>query len=237
MFKGVVISAVVLVGLSALADRGLAAAAGDATATSIARMNNLGDEPDVSFRGFPFLTQAFRGRFTEVDVEARDVRVEGMTFSRIEAELRGVEVGLRDALAGEVEAIPVESGEAVVSIDYSDINAYLDAKPGSPRVSGSVDGVLTVRSTIGVTGRGSVAVEGRGSATVTADGVLVRVTGVHSVEGAAIPASLVPAATGRLNFTIPTRRLPFGLVLRSVSVEESALRVSAVANGVVVRVR
>ncbi len=236
MFKGVLISAAVLVGLSALADRGLAVVAGDASAASIARTNNLGDEPDVSFRGFPFLTQALGGRFTEVDVDARDVRAEGMTFSRIEAELRGVEVGLRDALAGEVEAIPVESGEAVVSIDYADINAYLDPKPGSPRVSG-VDGVLTVRSTIGVAGRGSVVVEGRGSATVTEAGIVVRVTGVHAVEGAAIPASLVAAAAGRLTFTLPTRRLPFGITLTGVSVEDSGLRVSAVAKGIVVRVR
>jgi len=136
VFKGVIISAVVLVGLSALADRGLAVVAGEAAGASVSRSENLDGDPDVTFQGFPFLTQAARGRFREIDIDARDVIVEGVTFSRIEAELRGVEVGLQDALAGEVEAVPVDSGDAVLTLDYADLNAYLSRRPGSPRASG-----------------------------------------------------------------------------------------------------
>jgi len=236
VIKRLVLSAAVMVGLAVLADRGLAVAAGEAAASSVARSNGLAEEPEVSFRGFPFITQALGGQFQEVDVDARDVTVDGMTFSRIEAELRGIKVGLRDALAGEVDAVPVESGNAVVSIDYRDLNDYLDAKPGSPDVA-APGGVLIVRSTIGVPGRGSVAVEGRGTASVTGDGLAVRVSGVRATSGPALPAAVAATATSRLSFVIPTRRLPFGLTLQSVSVDVGGLRVAAVARGIVVRVR
>lgn len=236
MIKGAVVSAVVLVGLAGLADRGLAVVAGDAVAASLAQSDQLGEEPAVTFRGFPFLTQAVQGRFTEVDVDARDVRAEGVTFSRIEAELRGVQVGLRDALSGEVDAVPVESGEAVVSLDYADLNAYLEKRPGSPRASGAA-GVLTVRSSIGVAGRGTVAVEGRGAVSLTSNGIVVRVSGIRAVDGPALPAAVASAAVGRLSFTVPTSDLPFGIVLQDVTVTDQGLRIGAAAKGIVVQVR
>lgn len=237
MFKGVVVSAVVVVGLAALADRGLAAAAGSATGEAVQRSEGMSDEPDVTFRGFPFVTQAIRGEFTEVDVDARDVRVDDLVFSRVEADLRGVEVSLQDALAGEVEAVPVESGTAVVTLDFADLNSYLDRRPGAPRVSPAADGGLVVRGRVGVARLGTVDVEATATARVTERGIVVTATNVRAVAGAALPAPVATASAARLSFTIPTDRLPFGITVVGVEVQQSGLVLAAQARGVVIRAR
>ncbi|HVE99612.1 MAG TPA: DUF2993 domain-containing protein [Mycobacteriales bacterium] len=236
MLKGLVVSAAVVVGLAAVADLGLAAVAGSAVGKAVQRSEGMSEEPDVTFRGYPFVTQAVRGRFREVDVTARDVRVEGLNFTRVEADLRGVRVGLSDALAGEVEAVPVDSGTATVFLDYVDLNAYLESRPGSPRVTAGA-GALVVRSSIGVPGRGSVPVEGTGTPRVTERGVVVTVTGVRALSGPALPVAAVASSAARLSFTISTSGLPFGITLQAVEVAADALRFSASARGVVIRTR
>ncbi|HVE62860.1 MAG TPA: DUF2993 domain-containing protein [Mycobacteriales bacterium] len=237
MFKGLFLSAAVLIGLAGLADRGLAALAGNAVGEAIARSEGLSDEPDVTFHGFPFLTQAARGRYDEVDVEARDVRLSELSFAVVTADLRGIEVSIGDALSGEVTAVPLTSGTATVELTYADLNAYLDSRPGSPRASASGDGQLLVRSSVGVPGRGSVPVEGTGSATVGRDGIVVKVASVRAQSGAALPAAVAGSAAGRLSFTIPTAGLPFGITVREVAVERNGLRFGATAQGMVIRAR
>lgn len=237
MIKGLVVSAAVFVGLAGLADRGCAALAGSAVGESIQRSEGLAEKPEVTFRGFPFLTQAIQGKFDEIDVEARDVIVDTLTFSTIDADLRGVEVGVKDALSGEIEAVPVRSGTSIVTLTYAELNEFLDSRPGSPRVSTGPDGTLLVRSTVGVPGRGSVPVEGMGVPSVTAGGIVVKVTGIRAVSGPALPATVAAASSGRLSFTIPTGGMPFGITVREVSVEPDALRFGATAKGVIIRAR
>ncbi len=237
MLKGLVISATVFVGLAGLADRGLAVVAGNAAGKAIARSEGLSDEPDVTFRGFPFLTQAVRGRFKEIDVEVRDVTRGKLAFNLVTADLRGVKVSVGDAFAGELEAVPVDSGTASITLTYADLNAYLEERPGSPRASASVDGKVLVRSSVGVPGRGSVPVEGVGSVSVSKGKIAVKVASVRALAGPALPAAVVASAAGRLSFTIPTTGLPFGITVREVSVESDALRFGATAQGVIVRAR
>lgn len=237
MLARVVVSAAVVVGLAALADRGLAAVAGGAVGEAVQREERMSDEPTVTFRGFPFVTQALRGDFEEIDVEARDVRVEELTFSRVDADLRGVRVGLQDALGGEVEAVPVDSGTAVVTLDYADLNAYLDRRPGSPRVSSPGGGRLLVRSTIEVAGLGSVAVEGTGTARVDEREIVVSVTVARAAGGAELPPAVIAGAGARLSFTIPTTGLPFGITVSEVQVRDDALEFQARASGVVIATR
>lgn len=215
MIRRLLVLATILVGLAALADRGLAALAGNATAAAVQRSENLSEKPDVSFNGFPFLTQALRGRFREVEISIRDVKREGVTITRIDARLEDVEVGLGDALSGEVEAVPIGEGTAVATLSYADVNEFLATRPGNLRVSAR-DGRLLVTGTVVVAGRAQSAEE---QATVRVSGDSLVVT------------------TTRFRFTIPVRGLPFGITLTSVRHTDEALLVSASARGIVVRVR
>lgn len=236
MLKKLLIFVAILGGLAALADRGLAVVAGNATAKSIKMHEGLREDPDVTFRGFPFVTQAVAGEFEEIDVTVRDLEREGVTIDRIDATLRGVEVDLGEAIEGRVSAVPVEAGTATVRVTYGDLTAYLASKPGNIRVVVR-DGRPVVVSTFGIPGAGQVEVAG--TPTVKVQGTNVRVT-VGNVRASAgvggLTASLAAAAGVRSSFTIPLDELPFGIELESAELTDDALVLKASATGIVVDV-
>ena len=236
MIRRLLVLVAILAALAALADRGLAAMAGSATARAVQRSENLSEKPDVSFNGFPFLTQALRGRFREVEVTVRDVRREGVTITRVDARLEDVRVGLVDALAGEVEAVPIGEGTAVATLSYADVNEFLATRPGNLRLSYR-NGRLVVTGSVTVPGRGAVAAEGEGAVRVSGETLVVTVRNVRSTAGAALSAAISAAAGDRFSFTVPVRGLPFGIRLVSVAATGEGLVVSASARAIVVRVR
>ena len=232
MIKRLVIMVAILVGLAALADRGLAVVAGNAVGSAVQRSESLSTKPDVTFRGVPFLTQAFGGRFEEVDVVVRDYERDGLRFDKVEATLHDVKIGLGDALGGEVEAVPVGSGTATVTLSYADLNEYLARQPAQARVASSGN-ELTVSGSVPNIGQ----VRGRAAPTVTGSTLRVVVSDVKRADGTALPSASVTTVVSRLSFTVNLGELPFGISLLGVAVRSSALEVTGKAEGIVVRVR
>jgi hypothetical protein len=232
LLKRLVIMLALLVGCAALADRGLATVAGNAVGSAVQRSEGLSSKPDVTFKGFPFLTQAFGGRFDEVTVEVRDYEREGLVFDRIEASLKDVKVGLGDALGGEVEAVPIGSGLATVTLRFADLNDYLSRKPAAVSVTGA-DGVLVVTGSVPNVGQ----VRGRAVPTLSGSTMRVAVRDVRRADGTALPAAAVQAAQTRLSFTLDLGRLPFGISLVGLTVEGAALKIAGRADAIVVKVR
>ena len=237
MFKRLFIFLALLTGLTLLADRGMAYVAGNATANQIKVREGLKEDPDVTFRGFPFVTQAVRGEFEEVDVTVRDLERDGVVVERIDATLRGVEVDLNDALNGRVSAVPVDRGEATLRLSYGDVNQYLTRRPGNIRLVVR-DGKPYVVSSFGVPGVGQLDVEGTPTVRVTKTSVRVSVSGVHPVTGSTtLNDALARAAGVRASFTIPLDDLPFGIEVSGAELTESAMLVDATATGFVIDVR
>jgi hypothetical protein len=237
MFKRLVISLAILAGLLALADRGLAAAAGNATGDQIRIHEGLKEDADVTFRGFPFLTQAIHGRFRHVDVTVRDLQRGGVTFDRIDARLEGVEVDLREALKGRVNAVPVREGDATIRLTYGDLGTWLATRPGNIRLVVR-DGKPYVVSSFGIPGVGSVDVEGTPTVRTTAEAVRIVVSDVRVVTGTrTLTATLATSAAARASFTIPLKGLPFGIQVKSATLTADAVVVEASATGLVIDVR
>lgn len=237
MFKRLLIFVAILAGLLALADRGLAVVAGNATAHQIRLHEGLREDPDVTFRGFPFLTQAVRGEFQRVDVTVRDLEREGLVVDRIDATLEGVQVDIGDALQGRVSAVPVEQGDATLRLTYGDLTSYLSRKPGNIRVVVR-DGRPFVVSTFGVPGVGQVDVEGTPTVRTTATSVRVTVSRVRVVAGtASLTASLAASAAARASFTIPLEELPFGIEVTGARLTDAGIEVDATAEGLVIDVK
>ena len=232
MLKRLLIMLAILAGLAALADRGLAVVAGNAVGSAVQRSEKLSSKPDVTFQGFPFLTQAFGGTFDQVDVVVRDYERDGLTFQQVEATLRDVKIGIGDALGGEVEAVPVGSGVATVTLAYADLNDYLARQPAQVRLSGSA-GALSATATVPNVGQ----VRGRALPTVTGSTLRVTVTDVRRADGTALPAAAVSAAQSRMSFTLDLGELPFGITLLGVKAADSALEIAGKADSIVVRVR
>lgn len=236
MFKRLLIFLVVLTGLAALADIGLAVVAGNATANQIRVHEGLREDPDVSFKGFPFITQAIAGEFRRVEVTVRDLERGGVTIDRIDATLEGVEVNLSEALKGRVSAVPVREGEATLRLSYGDLQTYLTTKPGNIRIAVR-DGRPMVVSSFGIPGAGSVDVEGTPTVRVTGDTIRVSVSGVRAVAGGVtLTSALASSAAARASFTIPLTDLPFGIEVKSAELTSDALEVTATAVGLVIDV-
>lgn len=236
MIKGLVITLGVVVGLGGLADRGLAVVAAGATADQIKMHEGLSESPDVTFRGFPFITQAVRGDFRAVDVTVRDLQREGLTIDRIDAHLEGVKVDLGDALGGRVSAVPVREGEATVRVTYGDLQSYLASKPGNLRLM-TKNGQVVVMTTIGIAGVGSVDVEGTPKVSVANRTIRVTVSNMRTANGeGGLTAALAAQAASRASFTVPLGKLPFGINAASAELTDTALVVQATAQGIVVDV-
>lgn len=235
MLRRLLIFLAVLGGLLVLADRGLAVAAANATASRIRLHEGLKEKPGVTFRGFPFVTQALRGRFDAVDVTVREYDRGGLTVDRIDAHLEGVKVDLNDALKGRVNAVPIREGRATVRLSFADLRAYLARRPGDIRLV-SHDGRVWVRSTFGIAGLGSVEVEGSPTVRVSGGAVRVTVSDVRATAGTRLTTVQATAAGTRAAFAIPLTHLPFGIEVESAELAEDALVVSASARGLVIDV-
>lgn len=236
MVRKLVISLGILAGLVALADRGLAVVAGNATADRIQRHEGLAEDPDVTFRGFPFLTQAVRGDFEAVDVTVRDLERDGLVIDRIDARLEGVKVDLGDVLNGRVSAVPVREGDATVRIAYGDLESYLSSRPGNLRIVTRAGRVVVVTS-FGIPGVGTVDVEGTPRVAVSGRTIRVTVSEMRRSDGGGgLAAALAAQAASRASFSIPLGSLPFGITAASAALTDTALVIEATAKGIVVDV-
>lgn len=102
---------------------GLDRAAESVTARKLAEQvqstQHLTARPEVSIAGFPFLFQVLKGRYDDVTITANaPTDANGVTVDNAVAHLRGVKVGLRDAIHGTVSDLPVQSGTGTALITY-----------------------------------------------------------------------------------------------------------------------
>jgi LmeA-like phospholipid-binding len=145
-----VVAAVVLLGALAALDRGGAYLASRAVADRIQAAEHLSDRPEVDISGIPFLTQVVGGRYDHIRVTFTGLVRGGVRVARLEVDLRGAHVPFRAILGGHVGRVPVDSGSAVLTLTYADLDASLVGRalkvsyggtPGTVRLA--VDGLST----------------------------------------------------------------------------------------------
>ena len=210
--RRLVLTLLVLAALLAAADRYLVHLAERTVAKQAQSSADLRTRPTVTIHGFPFLTQAVRGRYERIDVSATDLDRGGVRLARLDATLRGVHLPLGDALHGSVSSIAVESLDASAVVTFADL-AHRSGVVGMTIEPEGTDVRVTGRVTVlGQTVRASalsrVSLRG-GRIAVTARSL--RVLGQTS------PA-LVNALAGVLDLVVPVGRLPYDLRLVGLEV-------------------
>lgn len=216
---------VTVVVLLLLADRGSVVLAERALAS---RMQQEGvHRATAKVHGFPFLTQALRGRYDRVDVTATDIDRSGVRIASLRATLLGIQVPLGEVLAGEVDAVPVRTVDATAVVTYLDL-AHRSGLVGMTLEP--LDGQVRVTARVRVLGQ-----------TVTASSVsrvslkgstLVVTARTVKVLGQSTPAVL-NALTGLLDLRVPIGRLPYGLTLTGVHVSREGVVLDAAAHDTV----
>ena len=131
------ITLVLVVGLLVAADRVALELAEDEAAGKIQRSQDLRERPEVSIKGFPFLTQALAKRFDEVEAKLSGVKTDAVgTSLRVDQ----VEMTLHDVeLVNGFSAVTARRASGHALISYQDLT---DAAPPGIRISygGKEDG-------------------------------------------------------------------------------------------------
>ncbi|MCU1587053.1 MAG: uncharacterized protein JWN31_546 [Frankiales bacterium] len=210
-----------LLALLLVADRVTAVVAANAVAAQLQSSGELDRRPMVSIRGFPFLTQAFAGRYERVELKAHDLQRRELRLTSMDVTVRGARVPLRAALFGTVDAVPVESLSATGLVGFAELAKQSDLPDASLAPAGNQLDVTARVTVFGraltVTSRSTLALEGS-TLVLTPQSVTVRGGSSDAVDA---------VLRDRLALRVSVGTLPYGLRLTGVRVTKQGLRLSA----------
>lgn len=195
----------------------------------------LGDSATIRVHGRPFLTQALRGRYRDVEVSAAGLRVGELDGATLAAHLHQVHLPLR-ALAGRrVRELPCEQVHGELLLGYAEL-ARVSRVPGLSLTYR--DGRLVATASLPVPGISQLArVGGEALLSVTeTGGIWLRVRGI-AVAGITVPAIVLNQLVPSLTVPIPLPPLPYGLRIDLLTPTADGLLVSGSAQAVVFRAR
>ncbi|MEW2397857.1 DUF2993 domain-containing protein [Streptomyces sp. NPDC046862] len=138
-----IILAVILGGLFVIADRVAVNFAEDEAAQKMRTTEGLSTTPDVSIKGFPFLTQVASGELDDVEVGINDYEAatgtggEKIRISDMKADMRGV------VFSGDYSSATARTATGTATIAYADLLKAAKSQPTdvSPGVSAKVVGL------------------------------------------------------------------------------------------------
>jgi hypothetical protein len=196
----------------------------------------FGHPATVRVHGTPFLTQALRGRYSQVDVSGGGLRVGEMTGATLTARLQNIYLPLRQLLGGRATELPCEHVEGQIVLPFGELARVaripgLELKlVGEKLVASAALPVPGISQLARVSGEAVLSLGGGGGA----GSVWLRIRGV-SVAGINLPGIVLNQLLPTLNVPIPLPELPYGLRLDGLHPTPSGLVVSGSAEAVVFR--
>ena len=208
--KVLAVLALILVALGVLLDRVAVGVAEGQVAGRLEARGELAGRPDVDIRGFPFLTQAFTGRYDEVRISLHEGDLAEPQGISGDVVLRGLRLPLSAVLAGEVREVPVERIDGTATLSYR----MLAAEIGGDTTLQPEGDRLRITRTVEILGS-SLPLTAVGTVSLDGDDLVVDVERA-SGAGVDLPGFLVARATDLLDLRYPVQ-LPFGLRLTDVA--------------------
>ncbi len=234
MRKGPIVAFAIVVVLLVAADRIALLVAESQIADRVQKSQQLSAHPQVSIKGFPFLTQVFGGRYHELDVSVRNVTRGGLTVDKLSVRAHGVSVPFSKVLSGSVSEVPVDRAEAVVTLGFPHLNAYIAEQLGEVLKVSVDNGNLKLTGTLPVPPR--ISLSAQAAIDVSGSAITLRPVGVASIL-AKIPGD--PLTAGQveqfLTVRLPISQLPFGIQLQRATVTAAGLVIAASASGLTIR--
>lgn len=227
--KVLLVAVAVLLGLLVVADRTVEGWAEKYVAGLLVEQAGLAAPPKIEAHGFPFLTQAIRGRYDEARISLTAEQLGQPEGTGADVVLRGVQVPLSDVFAGAVEEIPVDRIDGTATLSYALLSEQLGADTELTRAG---DG-LRITRTVELLGQ-SVRLTATGRLTLEGDDLVADVQEV-SGEGVEITGPLLDRAVDFLDLRYTVPALPFGLRLTGVTPAADGVVVDVEAADVVLR--
>ena len=177
--------------------------------------------PSIQVHGVPFLTQAARGRYDDIEVSGRGLQIGDITGASLDAHFRGAHLSASDLFSRQVDQLPVDEVDGSVTVPYSEL-ARLAQIPGMTLTIHQ--GGVTFTASLPIPGIGSVArVSGTASIEVSGRSLRLEVRRL-AVAGISLPGVVVARLTRTLTrpASLPSfrsarvvRRRPGGWPVRS----------------------
>lgn len=222
--KAFLLVLVVLLAVLVVVDRVGVEYAEDRVAEQLQEELGLSAVPTVEIHGFPVLTQAVAGSYSDVRVSLDAADLGELSDLDVDVRLSGLQIPLSDLLSGDVETIPVAQIAGTVSIPYAEVAAQIGS---GVTVRDGPEGVV-VSQTLDVLGQ-EVEVSGTGRIRVeSSDQIGVTVVGLD-LAGVEVPDIFIEQLQEQLSFTYTVPPLPFGLRVTGAVPTASGFDVSAVA--------
>jgi hypothetical protein len=250
-----VLATVAVVVLGAVgADFGAAIYAEYRLARSVRSAANLGWDPSAGILGFPFITQAMRHHYKEIEIKASGVDHAVVGKASLEATLHSIDIADTSWLIGPEAKLPVGKVESRIIIDSTHVGRFMgipdllveapsretnDATGGTTESGISSNKALVFTGTpkkAGYDKKVSIAVDlsiaGPDQTTLnfTATGVL---TGAGTADQP-VPEDKTPAVLAAFSATMPGQKLPFGVAPTSEGARGSDIIIEGITEGVTV---
>jgi LmeA-like phospholipid-binding len=201
----------VLVGLVVLliaADRLGALVARSAAQQRLSQQAAFEGTPTVKINGIPFLTQAVRGVYRDVEVSGQLNQIGQIRTSALDVHLHGAHLPLGDVIRRDVKSVPVDNVAGTLTIPYPEV-ARLSEIPNLTITPQGSQLRATATTSLPVIGD-DVTVTGVGVVTLVDGQIKIELTKVDAGP-VGIPAALLPAVSSALSALIPLPTLPYGL--------------------------
>jgi hypothetical protein len=208
--KVLLVLIVLLLGLGVAADRVAVGVAESQVSTRLGDSGALHGRPGVDITGFPFLTQAFAGRYDDVRISLTAAELGQPAGTRADLALHGVRLPLSSVLSGSVRSVPVDRIDGTATLSYALLSARLG--PGTTLVREGNG--LRITRTVTVLGQ-SFPLTAAGTLTLKGRDIVIHVQKAAGV-GVKVPGFVLDQAARLLDLRYPVPALPFGLTLTSV---------------------
>jgi hypothetical protein len=223
-----VLLALLLLGVAAFAADRVALLLAERAMAERLKADGVSSSVTVEIRELPFLTQVVRGRYDQVFVRAEDVQGDEVTLSVLEATLVGARVPLSDALADDVDAVPVDAVRATVVVPYAELTRRTEASEVT--VMPLADRLL-ITGEVEVLGR-TISASAESTVELSEGSILVTAQS-FDVGSGVVNGLLTKALRGVFDRRIPLEGLPYGLVPSGLEVTERGIALDAFASDTV----
>ncbi|MBV9593708.1 MAG: DUF2993 domain-containing protein [Actinobacteria bacterium] len=225
-----VIVVLVLIVIVVVADRVGVALAQSAAEKYLSQQADFEGSPKVDIHGVPFLTQAISGKYDDVEVSGRQVRLDGLTGTDLDVHLHDAKISLAEAFSRSVRSVPCSSIDGRVTLPFSAITSLVNVQGLSLTWA---DNAISVRVSVPVLGKSEVAT-GLATASVQKQKLQLHISKV-AVAGVSLPDSVVNQLVSQLSAPVSLPQLPYNLAINTASVGPAGVLLVAHSGPVVLR--
>lgn len=213
-----------------LVDKTATAVAQDKVATKLTGQRPFTGRPTVVIHKFPFLTQALRGKYRDIEVSGPGLPVPKLGVAQISARLRGVHIPL-SAVGTGVGSVPIDHADVTVTVPASRLGFALGVPGLKLRQSGAN---VRLSAPMRVAGGSAVNVDAIARLGVQARLVTVTLISVR-VNGARAPSAVVATAKKTLTSRVAVPNLGLNVTAATARVIGTQLVITGSVNNIILK--